>query len=130
MEAHTVRSNSLDTITSATAFPFLSRMVRSWLSGEGVSVDGTRYGPPGSAIAWGIRGCPLIPRSIRRQLQSVSLPEGVERHFGTALTFDQLSPSAAIIDSQSVKTTEKGGLVAMMLVRTSVDSEIRGCLVN
>ena len=25
--------------------------------------------------------------------------------------------SAAIIDSQSVKTTEKGGLVAMMLVR-------------
>ena len=26
-------------------------------------------------------------------------------------------PSAAIIDSQSVKTTGKGGLVAMMLVR-------------
>lgn len=31
------------------------------------------------------------------------------------------SPSAAIIDSQSVKTTEKGGLVAMTLVRTSVE---------
>ena len=32
-----------------------------------------------------------------------------------------VSPSAAIIDSQSVKTTEKGGLVAMTLVRESVE---------
>ena len=33
------------------------------------------------------------------------------------------SPSAAIIDSQSVKTTEKGGLVAMTLVRRSVEGK-------
>ena len=32
-----------------------------------------------------------------------------------------VSPSGAIMDSQSVKTTEKGGLVAMMLVRRSVE---------
>jgi putative transposase len=30
----------------------------------------------------------------------------------------EISPSAAIIDSQSVKTTEKGGLAATMPVRT------------
>lgn len=31
-------------------------------------------------------------------------------------------PTAAVIDAQSTKTTEKGGLVAMMLVRKSKDA--------
>jgi len=32
-----------------------------------------------------------------------------------------VQPTAAVIDAQSTKTTEKGGLVAMMLVRRSKD---------
>ena len=84
------RSSGLDLTANAPDSPFLSRLVRSWLSGEGVSSDGTGYGPPGSATAWGTRGCPLVPRSIRDQLQNVRLPEELERHFGTRLTFDQL----------------------------------------
>ena len=36
-----------------------------WLSRGGTAHDGTTYGPPSSATAWGKIGCPLVPRIYR-----------------------------------------------------------------
>ena len=83
-------SFDFDVSASISTSPFLSSRVISWLSGEGGAADGTRYGSPDSAIPWGTRGCPLIPRSIRHQLSGVRLPRAAERHFKEGVTFDQL----------------------------------------
>ena len=37
----------------------------NWLSLGGIAYDGTTYGPPSSAVAWGRSGCPLVPRIYR-----------------------------------------------------------------
>ena len=55
-----------------------------------VSSDGTVYGPPAEAIAWGRPGCPIVPARIREHLESVQVPTEVSRVFGMNLTYDQL----------------------------------------
>lgn len=55
-----------------------------------VSSDGTVYGPPAEAIAWGRPGCPIVPARIREHLESVQVPTEVSRLFGMTLTYDQL----------------------------------------
>ncbi len=55
-----------------------------------VSSDGTVYGPPAEAIAWGRPGCPIVPARIREHLESVQVPTEVSLLFGMTLTYDQL----------------------------------------
>ena len=55
-----------------------------------VSSDGTVYGPPAEAIAWGRPGCPIVPARVREHLESVRVPAEVSRLFGMTLTYDQL----------------------------------------
>ena len=35
--------------------------VEDWLVHGGTAYDGITYGPPDSAVAWGVTGCPLVP---------------------------------------------------------------------
>jgi len=55
-----------------------------------VSSNGTAYGPPAKAVAWGSPGCPILPARIREHLESVEVPVGLSRLFGMDLTYDQL----------------------------------------
>lgn len=55
-----------------------------------VSSNGTAYAPPFEAIAWGSRGCPILPACIREHLESVEVPANLSRLFGMTLTYDQL----------------------------------------
>ena len=69
---------------------FLVHSEQAWVADGGVGANGTKYAPPGRAIAWGKQGCPLLPREAREQLKGIRLPERLEQHFGTPLTVDQL----------------------------------------
>ncbi len=51
----------------------------NWLSLGGTANDGTSYGPPDSAIAWGKVGCPLVPRTYRARFGQQTAPPLLKR---------------------------------------------------
>ena len=63
---------------------------QAWISNGGVAANGIRYAPASEAVAWGNRGCPLLPREVREQHKGVRLPRDLEQAFGLSLTVDQL----------------------------------------
>ena len=50
-----------------------------WLSLGGIAHDGTTYGPPSSAVAWGKIGCPLVPRIYRIHFGQRTAPPLMKR---------------------------------------------------
>ncbi len=51
----------------------------NWLSFGGTANDGTTYGPPSSAEAWGKVGCPLVPRIYRVRFGQETAPPLLRR---------------------------------------------------
>ena len=81
-------------MSTTSASPYFGQPAEAWLSRGGVTANGMRYGPPGSAIAWGMQGCPLLPRVIRSEGKRFRLPCQFDRVFGASLTVDQLDSIA------------------------------------
>ena len=50
-----------------------------WISLGGTANDGTTYGPPSSAVAWGKVGCPLVPRICRAHFGQQTAPPLIKR---------------------------------------------------
>ena len=64
--------------------------VLAWVSEGGVAANGIKYASPGHAVAWGNKGCPLLPRDVREHHRGVKLPHDLQELFGASLTVDQL----------------------------------------
>ena len=64
--------------------------VLAWVSDGGVSANGIKYASSGHAVAWGNRGCPLLPRDVREHHRGVQLPHDLQRFCCASLTVDQL----------------------------------------
>ena len=45
-----------------------------WMAGGGTALNGMVYGPPSSAYAYGLPGCPLVPRMFRTRFPERQLP--------------------------------------------------------
>ncbi len=63
---------------------------QAWVSNGGVAASGVKYAPASDAVAWGNKGCPLLPRDMREQHKGVRLPRDLEQAFGLSLKVDQL----------------------------------------
>ena len=55
-----------------------------WLSREFTAYNGIRYGPPTSAIPWGVSGCPLVPHPYRSASGEVLVPDRILSKLGTS----------------------------------------------
>ena len=64
--------------------------VLAWVADGGVAANGIRYASSSHAIAWGNKGCPLLPRDVRRHHRGIKLPADLQRLIGVSLTVDQL----------------------------------------
>ena len=61
-----------------------------WVSVGGVAANGIKYSSPNHAVAWGTKGCPLLPREARERYRGVKLPPDLQKIFGAPLTVAQL----------------------------------------
>ena len=61
-----------------------------WTANGGVAANGVKYGQPGDAIAWGRKGCPLLPRAVRESHKGLKLPRELQCTLGASLSVDQL----------------------------------------
>ena len=57
--------------------PSGTSLTAGWLAGGGTAYNGMSYGPPASASAWGLAGCPLAPRLYRSAFGELLLPPAI-----------------------------------------------------
>ena len=53
-----------------------------WMAGGGTALNGMVYGPPGSAYAYGVPGCSLVPRMFRTRFPEHELPREITEVVG------------------------------------------------
>ena len=68
-------------------------LAQAWVSAGGVAANGIKYASSSNAVAWGNKGCPLLPRDVREYHRGVKLPHDLQKLFGVPLTVDQLNSS-------------------------------------
>ncbi len=84
------------------------------------SAGGVTYGPSTASKAWGSRGCPLIPRAIRKRLATTALPLELRRVLGLGSTFGELD--SGFIERQHLDELPKPTrrLVQRQIIKPSI----------